>query len=166
VCAGAKSILDLPRTLELLETLGVPVIGYGTDRFPAFYVRDSGLPASARVDDVAGAARLFQAHLAMGGAGAVLANPIAEDVALSADEVEAAVGRAEAEAVIQGIRGGALTPFLLSRLADLTAGRSLRANQALIVANARLAGEVAHALRVTSRDLPCRADGSFRPSPG
>jgi pseudouridylate synthase len=143
ICAGAKSILDLPRTLELLETLGVPVVGYGTDRFPAFYVRDSGLPVSARVDDPTGAARLVQAHFSMGGAGAVLAQPIAEDVALGADDVEAAVGRAEAEAVIRGIHGGALTPFLLSRLADLTAGRSLRANQALIVANARLAAQVA-----------------------
>lgn len=143
VCAGAKSILDLPRTLELLEMLGVPVIGYGTDRFPAFYVRDSGLPVSARVNDAGGAARLFGAHAAMGGAGAVLAQPVAEDVALTADEIEAAVGRAEAEAAIRGIRGGALTPFLLSRLADLTGGRSLRANQALVVANAKLAAQVA-----------------------
>jgi pseudouridine-5'-phosphate glycosidase len=143
VCAGAKSILDLPRTLELLETLGVPVIGYGTDWFPAFYVRDSGLPVSAREVDAAGAARLFGVHVSMGGAGAVLAQPVAEHVALTADEIEAAVGRAEAEAAIRGIRGGALTPFLLSRLADLTAGRSLRANQALVVANAGLAARVA-----------------------
>jgi pseudouridine-5'-phosphate glycosidase len=152
VCAGAKSILDLPRTLEILETLGVPVVGYGTDRFPAFYVRDSGLPISARVDSPVDAARLFTAHVQMDGSGVVLARPVAADVALSADEVESAVGQAEREAVQAGVRGGALTPFLLSRLATLTGGRSLRANQALIVANARLAAEVA-----------CAANGSRRP---
>jgi pseudouridine-5'-phosphate glycosidase len=143
VCAGAKSILDLPRTLEILETLSVPVIGYGTDRFPAFYVRDSGLPVSARTDDPGGAARLFAAHVEMGSAGAILVQPVGEDVALVANEVEAAIGRAEAEATSRGIRGGALTPFLLSRLADLTGGRSLRANRSLILANARLAAQVA-----------------------
>jgi pseudouridine-5'-phosphate glycosidase len=143
VCAGAKSILDLPRTLEILETLGVPVIGYGTDRFPAFYVRDSGLPVSARVDSPAEAARLFAAHVRMGGGGAVLAQPVAEDVALSGEEIEKAVAEAERDANVRGIRGGALTPFLLSRLAALTGGRSLGANQAVIVANARLAAEVA-----------------------
>ena len=88
VCAGAKSILDLPRTLEILETLGVPVIGYRTDRFPAFYVRDSGLPVSARVDSAAEAAHLFAAHVRMGGGGVVLAQPVAEVVALTPEEVE------------------------------------------------------------------------------
>ncbi|MBO0697454.1 MAG: pseudouridine-5'-phosphate glycosidase [Zavarzinella sp.] len=143
VCAGAKSILDLPRTLEILETLGVPVVGFGTDRFPAFYVRDSGLPVSARVDDVAEAARLFAVHAEMGGTGAILTQPVGEDVALTSAEVEAAIRRAEAEAATRRVRGGALTPFLLSRLAELTAGRSLRANQSLIVANAALAAQVA-----------------------
>ena len=143
VCAGAKSILDLPRTLEILETVGVPVVGYRTDRFPAFYVRDSGLPVSARVDSPGEAARLFAAHRRMGGGGVVLAQAVAEDVALSADDVETAVVRAERDATECGVRGGALTPFLLSRLAALTGGRSLRANQLLIVANARLAAEVA-----------------------
>jgi pseudouridine-5'-phosphate glycosidase len=146
VCAGAKSILNLRRTLEVLETLAVPVIGYQTDRFPAFYLPDSGLPVPARVESSAEAARLFDAHTRMGGAGAVLAQPIAADVALSASEVSAAVATAEREASEQGIRGGRLTPFLLSRLAQLTGGRSLRANQALIVANARLAAEVARAM--------------------
>ena len=145
VCAGAKSILDLPRTLEILETLGVPVIGYQTDRFPAFYVRDSGLPVSARVESPDDAARLFAAHTRMGGGGAVLAQPVDQEVALGADEVEAAIRKAEAEAESNRVRGGALTPFLLSRLAGLTGGRSLAANQALIVANARLAGQVAAA---------------------
>jgi pseudouridylate synthase len=147
VCAGAKSILDLPRTLEILETLGVPVIGYGTDRFPAFYVRDSGLRASARVDTPAEAARLFLAHIRMGGGGAVLAQPIAEEAALLSDEVEAAILQADDEAQARGIRGGAVTPFLLSRLAELTGGRSLRANQALIIANARFAAQVAGELQ-------------------
>jgi pseudouridine-5'-phosphate glycosidase len=151
VCAGAKSILDLPRTLEILETLGVPVVGFGTDRFPAFYVRDSGLPVSARVDSPADAARLFAAHVRMGGGGMVLARPVAADVALTADEVESAVGQAEREAIDAGVRGGARTPFLLSRLATLTGGRSLRANQALIVANARLAAEVACAANASQR---------------
>lgn len=140
VCAGAKNILDLPRTLELLETLSVPVIGYRTDRFPAFYVRDSGLPVSARVDSPGAAARLFATHVELGGGGAVLCQPVAEDVALSAADMDAALRLAEAEA--RDVRGAALTPFLLGRLAALTGGRSLRANRALIVANARLAAEV------------------------
>jgi pseudouridylate synthase len=159
ICAGAKSILDLPRTLEVLEALAVPVIGYRTDRFPAFYVRDSGLPVSVRADDAAAAARLFAAHLTMGGGGAVLAHPVREDVALRADEVEAAIGQAEAEAVTRGIRGAALTPFLLARLAELTEGRSLRANQALIVANARLAAEVA----VSASESPSSTRPTSRP---
>jgi pseudouridine-5'-phosphate glycosidase len=143
VCAGAKSILDLPRTLEILETHGVPVIGYQTDRFPAFYVRDSGLPVSARAETPADAARLFAAHIQMAGGGAVLAQPVGEDVALLLSEVETAIAQAQQEALDRGIRGGALTPFLLSRLAHLTSGRSLRANQSLIVANAKLAAQVA-----------------------
>jgi pseudouridylate synthase len=143
VCAGAKSILDLPKTLEILETLGVPVIGYGTDRLPAFYVRDSGLPVSTRVNSPAEASSLVSAHLRMGGAGVILAQPVAEEFALSTNEVEAAIGQAQTHATASGIRGGALTPFLLKRLAELTNGRSLRANQALILANARLAAHVA-----------------------
>jgi pseudouridylate synthase len=146
VCAGAKSILDLSRTLEILETLGVPVIGYATDHFPAFYVRDSGLPVSARVDSPADAARLFSAHVQMNCSGVVLARPVEEDVALSGDEVEAAVTQAELEARNRAVRGWEVTPFLLSRLAELTGRRSLRANQSLIVANSRLAGEVARSL--------------------
>jgi pseudouridine-5'-phosphate glycosidase len=143
VCAGAKSILDLPRTLEILETLSVPVIGYQTDRFPAFYVRDSGLPVAARVDSPADAAQLFAAHVRMEGGGAVLVQPVAEEFALAADDLEAAVRQAERDAETGGVRGGALTPFLLSRLAELTSGRSLAANRALIVANAGLAARVA-----------------------
>lgn len=146
VCAGAKSILDLPRTVEILETLGVPVVGYGTDRFPAFYVRDSGLPVSARVDTAVSAARLFAAHVRMGGGGMVLAQPVGTEMALTWEEVEVAVTQAEREAGDQNVRGGALTPYLLGRLAEISGGRSLRANQELIVANARLAAEVAREL--------------------
>lgn len=148
VCAGAKSILHLPRTLEVLETLGVPVVGYRTDTLPAFVVRDSGLPLPARVDSPEEAARLFAVHRAIGPpngnrTGLVLVQPVAEDVALPAGEFETAVRSAEQDAARDGVRGAALTPFLLRRLADLTGGRSLRANRSLIVANARLAAQVA-----------------------
>jgi pseudouridine-5'-phosphate glycosidase len=143
VCAGAKSILDLPQTLELLETFGVPVLGYRTDEFPAFYVRGVSGRVSCRVDTPADAAAAFAAHTRMGGGGAVLAQPVDEDVAVPPDVFDAAVTTAEAEAQAQGVRGSGVTPFLLARLADLTVGRTLAANQALIVANARLAAEVA-----------------------
>src|SRR5262249_57865881 len=107
----------------------------------AFYVRDSGLPVSARVDAADEAARLFATHTRMGGAGAMLAQPASEDVALTTTEFDAALARAEAEAAAATVRGPALTPFLLSRVAVHTGGKSLKTNQALIVANARLAGE-------------------------
>ncbi len=143
VCAGAKSILDLPRTLEVLETLSVPVVGYGTDEFPAFYVRSSGLPVAARVDSPAAAADLLAARWALGGAGVVLARPLEAEAALAPEEFEIALAVAERQAVAAGVRGPALTPFLLARLAEISAGRTLRANQALIVANAALAAQVA-----------------------
>jgi pseudouridine-5'-phosphate glycosidase len=151
VCAGAKSILDIPRTLEILETLGVPVVGYGCDEFPGFYLNSTGEPASARVDTPAEAARLLAAHWGLGGAGVVLAQPVVEKVALGHDEFDAALAVAEREAESAGVRGPALTPFLLARLAELTGGKSLRANRELIVANARLAAEVARALVPGSR---------------
>jgi len=146
VCAGAKSILDLPRTLEILETLAVPVLGYRTNEFPAFYVRGSGLPVQARVDSPTEAAAIFRAHRELNGGGMLLAQPVAEDVALDPAEFALALAQAESEATAQQIHGPALTPFLLSRLAVLTSGRALRANRELIVANARLAAEVAVAL--------------------
>jgi pseudouridine-5'-phosphate glycosidase len=146
VCAGAKSILDLPATLEVLETYAVPVVGYGTADFPAFYLRSSGLPVSARVDTPGEAAALLSAHWELGGAGVVLAQPLPESSALAAGEFAAALARAEALAAEAGVRGPALTPFLLARLAEITAGRTLRANRELIVANARLAADVAAAL--------------------
>jgi pseudouridine-5'-phosphate glycosidase len=146
VCAGAKSILDVPRTLEILETLGVPVVGYGCNEFPGFYLRSTGEPVPARVDTPAEAARLLAAHWRLGGGGGVLAQPIAETVALGRDEFAAALAEAERQAEATGVRGPAVTPFLLAHLAELTGGRSLRANQQLIVANAQLAAEVAKAL--------------------
>lgn len=154
VCAGAKSILHLPRTLEILETLGVPVVGYRTDALPAFYVRDHSptLPLSARVETASEAAALFAAHVRMGGAGVVLAQPCPEDVSVSAEEFAAwltEAGRAASEANVTGAK---VTPFLLARLAELSAGRTLTANRALIVANARLAAEVATALADSPRE--------------
>jgi pseudouridylate synthase len=143
VCAGAKSILDLPQTLELLESFGVPVLGYRTDEFPAFCVRGSGGPVSARVESPTEAATVYDAHVRMGGRGAILVQPVDAKVAVSAEEFDAAMRTAEAEAQAKGIRGAEVTPFLLARLADLTAGKTLAANRALIVANARLAAEVA-----------------------
>ncbi|QDU20299.1 pseudouridine-5'-phosphate glycosidase [Urbifossiella limnaea] len=147
VCAGAKSILDLPRTLELLETLGVPVLGYRTDRFPRFTVADEGnaLPVSVRVESPAEAAAAFAAHVRLGGGGALLTQPCAADVAVPAGEYEAALGRALADADRAHAHGPAATPFVLARLAELTEGRTLTANRALIVANARLAAAVAQA---------------------
>lgn len=143
VCAGAKSILDLPRTLEVLETNGVPVIGYGTDRFPAFYTRDSGLPVDHRFDHVAGVAYACRRHWNLGGAGVVIAQPIAAEAALDEATVESWITTAEAEATAAGIKGKAITPFLLARIAALSHGRSVAANKALVLANATLAGQLA-----------------------
>jgi pseudouridine-5'-phosphate glycosidase len=146
VCAGAKSILDIPRTLEFLETHGVPVIGYGSDEFPAFYVRSSGEPVTARVDSPDDAANLIAAHWDLGGAGIVLAQPLGGQAALEPDEFTVALTTAEKQAVGVGVRGKELTPFLLGRLAEITHGQTLRANHLLVIANARLAAQVARAL--------------------
>jgi pseudouridine-5'-phosphate glycosidase len=143
VCAGAKSILDIPRTLEILETFGVPVIGYQCDSFPGFYLHSTDEPVSARVETPAEAARLAAAHWALGGAGVLLAQAVLEKVALSNAEFGKALEMAERQAEAVGVRGAAVTPFLLARLAELTGGRSLRANRELIVANAKLAAEMA-----------------------
>lgn len=149
VCAGAKSLLDLPRTLEVLETLGVPVVGYRTDTFPEFYVADRAkgrLPVSCRVETPAEAAAVFAAHVRMGGGGMVLCQPCPAEVAVPAGEFDATLETALAEAAGQGVSGPRVTPFLLARLAELTGGRTLAANRELIVSNARLGGEVAAAL--------------------
>jgi len=146
VCAGAKAILDLPKTLEYLETRGVPVIGWGTAEFPAFYGRTSGLPVAHRVDAPAEAAAVLSAHWAIGGAGAVIAHPIPAADALPEGEIGAVVDRALAEAADRGIVGREVTPFLLARVAELTGGRSLAANIALVKANARCGAAIAAAL--------------------
>ena len=143
ICAGAKSILDLPQTLELLESFGVPVLGYRTNEFPAFCVRGSGGPVSARVESPAEAARVYDAHVRMGGRGAILVQPVDENLAVSAEVFESSMQKAEAEAATKGISGAEVTPFLLARLAELTDGKTLAANKALIVSNARLGAEVA-----------------------
>ncbi len=146
VSAGAKSILDIRRTLEMLETHGVPVLGYGTDEFPAFYVRSSGERVPSRVNTPEEAAKVVTAHWRLGGAAIVIAQPIEESAALDGNEFRAALKQAEAKAREAEVAGPALTPFLLARLAEITKGKTLRANQALLVANARLAGQVARVL--------------------
>ena len=144
VCAGAKAILDLPATLEYLETMGVPVVGYQTDEFPAFYSRESGLGVSVRLDSPKEIADFAQAHWKLGMQSAVLVtNPVPETQAISKLEMEPMILKASAEAVEQGIHGQALTPFLLSRISELTEGKSLRTNLALLLNNARLAALIA-----------------------
>ncbi|MBL8798944.1 MAG: pseudouridine-5'-phosphate glycosidase [Planctomycetia bacterium] len=143
VCAGAKSILDIPRTLEMLETLGVPVIGFGADEFPGFYLRSTGHPVSARVDTIAQAADLLMVHWHLGGGGVVLAQPLPPEVALPPHELHEALEQAEKLAAEQGVRGNKVTPFLLGRLSELTKGKTLRANVSLVVNNARLAARLA-----------------------
>jgi pseudouridine-5'-phosphate glycosidase len=144
VCAGAKSILDLPRTLEYLETRGVPVIGYRTDAFPAFYVRETLLPIDHRAESAAEVAAIIHTKWRLDRAGGlVIANPIPEADALDPGAFDAALTAALNEAKAAGITGKAVTPWLLARLADLTGGSSLRANVALILNNARLGAEIA-----------------------
>jgi len=144
VCAGAKSILDLPATLEVLETQGVPVIGYGTSELPAFFARSSGLPLAARMDSPAEIASAMQAADQLGlHQGMVIANPIPEDAALAGEAIEAHIAQALADAEAEGVRGAALTPAVLSRVAKLSAGESINANRALLLNNARLASAIA-----------------------
>lgn len=146
VSAGAKAILDLPRTLEMLETLGVLVVGYGTGELPAFYTRSSGLALDHRADDAGGLAAIALRHWELGGGGILVANPIPEADALDRAMIERAIEAALAEAAARGIAGKPLTPFLLARLAEVTAGASIRANRALALNNARLAARLAVAI--------------------
>lgn len=146
VCAGAKAILDLPATLEQFETLGVPVIGYQTDEYPAFYSIESGLRTSGRVDDARQAAELASAHWQLGGGGILLTAPPPAESALPRAEVEAWIQQAQGEADEQSIHGQAVSPFLLARVAQLSGGRSLQANLALLRNNARVAAAVARQL--------------------
>lgn len=147
VCAGAKSILDIAKTLEVLETNGVPVLGFGTDAFPAFYARDSGYPVDHRFDSAEEIAAVILAQRRLGMPGGVLiANPIPEADALDGAAIEARIAEAVAQANAQGVSRKALTPFLLQRLFELTEGRSLAANIALVRNNARVAAAIAVAL--------------------
>ena len=136
-CSGAKSLLDIPATMEYLETLGIPVLGYRTDTLPLFYSATGGPPVPQRVDDVAAAARTASAHWQLGGCGLLLANAPPESV-----DVEDLIEEAVAEAAHTGVSGQALTPFVLAYLHEHSDGRTREVNRKLIVANARLAADV------------------------
>jgi pseudouridylate synthase len=136
-CSGAKSMLDIPATMEHLETLGIPILGYRTDTLPLFYEATGGPPVSQRVDDAETAARVAAAHWGLGACGLLLTNPPPESV-----EVRELIEDAVAEAARQGVSGQAVTPFVLARLHQRSGGRTLEVNRRLAVANARLAGEV------------------------
>lgn len=148
VCSGAKSILDLPLTLEVLETQGVPIIGLGTDTLPAFYNRTSGLPIDARADNpqqvaqiISAAQRLEMQH------GVLVVVPVPIEDELSENSAETAIQQATLEAEAQGIHGKDVTPFVLTRVVELTGGESRRANTSLLVNNAKTGAEIAIALR-------------------
>lgn len=156
VCAGAKSILDLPSTLEMLETNGVPALGYGTDEFPAFFSRRSGFKTSARVDSPQEAADFARAHWELGMPSAVLVcRPISAEDEIPREEIDPVEEQASREAQERGIGGQALTPFLLQRVNELTGGKSMRANLSLLLGNARLAAQIAKAMipPLKTRDL-------------
>lgn len=147
VAAGAKAILDLPKTLEVLETQGVPVIAYGQDSFPAFWSAQSDLKAPLRMDEPAQIARAHATRQAMGlPGGQLVANPIPADAQIAAEDLAPVIAQAQSEADAQGIAGKDVTPFLLSRIFELTEGRSLTANIALVRNNARLAAKIAQEL--------------------
>ena len=141
VSSGAKSLLDIPATIEHLETLGIPVLGYRTDTLPLFYTAAGGPPVTQRVDDVATAARIAVAHWSLGACGLLLANPPPESI-----DVDDLIEEAVADAAAHGVTGQEVTPFVLARLHERSDGRTREVNRALAVANARLAGEVSVAL--------------------
>lgn len=148
VCAGAKSILDLRATLEYLETMGVPVVGYQTEEFPAFYARESGLPVTARADSPEAIARMAKAQWEMGLENAILVvQPPPVETALPKEQIESVIQQALAEAEEKNIHGAAVTPFLLDRVSSISGGASLKANIALLENNARLAAQIAAALQ-------------------
>jgi len=148
VCAGAKAILDLPATLEYLETRSVPVVGYGTDEFPAFYSRSSGLPVSVRLDGPEAVARFAATHWGLGLSSAVLVCvPLPAADELPREVAGPAIDRALEEARTKGIHGQPLTPFLLRRVSELTGGASLQANLRLLSHNAGVAAEIAVQMR-------------------
>ena len=152
VCAGAKAILDLPATLEYLETMSVPVVGYGTDEFPAFYSRESGLDVSVRLDTPQQVVEFAKAHWSTGIQSAVLVtNPVPATDAIPAAEMNPIIEAASKEAQQKKIHGQKLTPFLLERISSLTKARSMRANLSLLLNNARVAAQIAHAWRTVEK---------------
>jgi len=146
VCAGAKAILDIPKTLEVLETKGVPVIGYGADQFPAFWTRSSGYPVDHRVDTPEAMAALLETQFMLGMGGVLIGNPIPEADALDPDMIASTIDQAITDADRQSISRKALTPYLLKRIFELTGGKSLVSNIALVENNARVAAAIAVAL--------------------
>jgi len=152
VCAGAKAILDLPATLEYLETMSVPVVGYGTEEFPAFYSRESGLDVSVNLETPQAIVDFAKAHWSTGLKSAVLvANPVPLADAISKSEMEPWIIQANKEAHDKGIHGKALTPFLLGRINELTMGKSMSTNLSLLLNNARLAAQIATAQYISER---------------
>jgi pseudouridine-5'-phosphate glycosidase len=146
VCAGIKSVLDIGRTLEYLETHGVPVVGYQTDTLPAFYTRDSGFPVDYRVDKPEEVAAAMKIKWATGiNGGLVIANPVPEEWSMNPDEIEKVISEAIEQMNRDGITGKDTTPFLLSRIAEQTSGDSLATNIQLVLNNAKLAAEIAFA---------------------
>ncbi len=147
VAAGAKAILDIPKTLEVLETLGVPVIAVGQSGFPAFWSRESGLAAPLRMDAPEAIARAHKMRAALGlPGGQLVANPIPQADEIAAETLAPLIAQAQRDADAQGISGKAVTPYLLQRLFELTKGRTLTANIALVLNNARLAARIAQAM--------------------
>lgn len=152
VCAGAKAILDLPATLEYLETMSVPVVGFGTDEFPAFYSRDSGLDVSVTIETPQDIVDFAKAHWSTGMESAVLVvNPVPSVDAIPSSRMEPYIKRAVQEANGRDIHGKAVTPFLLARISEMTEGKSMQANLSLLLNNARLAAQIATAYRMTEK---------------
>jgi pseudouridine-5'-phosphate glycosidase len=153
VCAGAKAILDLPATLEYLETMAVPVVGYGTDEFPAFYSRKSGLSVSVRLDSPQEVVAFARTHWDLGMKSAVLVcQPLSPEEEIPQEKIDGAIRQARQEAHAQAIQGQQLTPFLLARLSELTGGKSLKANLKLLLNNAKLAAQIAQAYPTAHQD--------------
>ena len=148
VCSGAKSILDLPLTKEYLETMGVPVIGFGSEELPAFYCRESGLKVDYVVNDEKEAAEIIRAMQDLGlGGGMIIANPVPEEFALSMQYMNEMIEEAVRAAEKEGVKGKSLTPYLLNKIKELTGGKSLKANIELIKSNARVAAKIAYELK-------------------
>ena len=143
VCAGAKAILDIPKTLEVLETHGVPVIGWKTDDFPVFYTRKSGHKLDHRFDDTEKLADMLKLHFDLGMGGALIANPVPEEFEIDAETAEGWIKAALHQAEMRGVRGKDLTPFMLQTILELTKGKSLKTNLELVRSNAEVAAQIA-----------------------